>query len=120
MTYGMTLRLPGDFTENYTVDANTDLENYSDRLRVAMLRYWLSPPRDTHQKNMFQYKELYTCSDGFLQRIAIAQPLTAPYDGPYKVVARSGQVFKVMIKGKVEMVTADCGKPAHIERKPES
>ena len=32
MTYRMTLRLPGDFTENYTVDANTDLENYSDRL----------------------------------------------------------------------------------------
>ena len=36
MAYGMTLRLPGDFTENYTVDAHTDLENYSDRLRVAM------------------------------------------------------------------------------------
>ena len=28
MAYGMTLRLPGDFTENYTVDAHTDLENY--------------------------------------------------------------------------------------------
>ena len=36
MAYGMTLRLPGDFTENYTVDAHTDLENYSDRLRIAM------------------------------------------------------------------------------------
>ena len=43
MAYGMTLRLPGDFTENYTVDANTDLENYSDRLRVAMSRLRLSP-----------------------------------------------------------------------------
>ena len=31
MTYEMTQRLPGDFTENYTVDANTDLENYSDK-----------------------------------------------------------------------------------------
>ena len=28
MAYGMTLLLPGDFTENYTVVANTDLENY--------------------------------------------------------------------------------------------
>ena len=36
MIYGMTLCLPGDFTENYTVDANTNLENYSDKLRVAM------------------------------------------------------------------------------------
>ena len=36
MIYGMTLSLPGDFTENYTVNANTDLENYSDKLCVAM------------------------------------------------------------------------------------
>ena len=60
MIYGKTLRLPGDFTENSTVDANTDLENYSDNLRVAMSRPWLSPPRDTQQKDMFQYKELET------------------------------------------------------------
>ena len=56
----------------------------------------------------------------FVRRIAIAPPLTAPYDGPYKVVARSERVFKVMIKGKVEMVTADRVKVAHIERKPEN
>ena len=42
-----------------------------------------------------------------------------PYDGPYKVVARSGRVFEVMIKGKVETMTAIRVKPAHIERKPE-
>ena len=119
MAYGMTLRLPGDFMENYTVDAHTDLENYSDRLRVAMLGLRLSPLRATNQKDTFQYKELDTCSHVFLRRIAIAPPLTAPYDGPYKVVARSGRVFKVLIKGKVETVTADRVKPAHIERTPE-
>ena len=120
MTYEMTLRLPGDFTKNYTVDANTDLENYSDRLRVAMSCLLLSPPRDTNKKDTFQYKELDTCSHVFLRRIAIALPLTAPYDGPYKVVARSGRVFKVLIEGKVEMVTADRVKPAHIERTPKN
>ena len=109
MAYGMTLRLPGDFTENYTVNSNTDLENYSDRLHVAMSRLRLSPPRETNQKDTFRYKEL-----------AIAPPLTAPYDGPYKVVARSGQVFKVLIKGKVKTVTADRVKPAHIERTPDA
>ena len=82
MTYGMTLHLPGDFTENYTVDAITDLENYSDRLRIAMSRLRLSPPRDTNKKDTFQYKELDTCSHVFLPRIAIAPLLTAPYDGP--------------------------------------
>ena len=55
-----------------------------------------------------------------MQRIAIAPPLTAPYDGPYKVVARSGRVFKVLIKSKVETLTADRVKPAHMERTPEN
>ena len=34
MIYGTTLRLPGEFTQKYTVDAHTDLDNYSDKLRV--------------------------------------------------------------------------------------
>ena len=121
MTYGMTLHLPGDFTENYTVDANTDFENYSNRLRVAMSRLRVSPPRDTNQKDTFQYKELDT---SFLRmmcrRITIGPPLTSPYDGPYKVVARNGHVFKVLIKGKVETGTADRVKPGHIERMAEN
>ena len=78
MIYGTTLRLPGEFTKQYTVDANTDLENYSDKLRVAMSRLRLCPPRDTQQHNIFQFKEIATCTHVFLRRIAIAPPLTAP------------------------------------------
>ena len=118
MIYGTTLRLLGEFTKQYTVDANTDLENYSDKLRVAMSRLCLCLPRDTHQTNIFQYKEIETCTHVFLRRIAIAPPLTAPYDGPYKVVARSGKVMKILIKGKVEMVSIDRVKPAHLECEP--
>ena len=81
MAYGMTLRLPGDFTGNYTVDAYTDLENYSDRLRVAMSRLRLTPPRR-------RIKEIRSniMSSTHVHKFAIAPPLTAPYDGPYKVV----------------------------------
>ena len=118
MIYGTTLRLPGEFTKQYTVDANTDLENYSDKLRVAMSRLRLCPPRDTQQNNIFQYKEIATCTHVFLRRIAIAPPLTAPYDGPYEVVARSGRVMKILMKGKVETVSLDRVKPAHLECEP--
>ena len=117
MIYGTTLRLPGEFTKQYTVDANTELENYSDKLRVAMSRLRLCPPRDT-QHNIFQFKEIATCTHVFLRRIAIAPPLTAPYDGPYKVVARSGRVMKILVKGKVETVSLDRVKPAHMECEP--
>ena len=109
MIYGTTLRLPGEFTKQYTVDANTDLENYSDKLRVAMSRLRLCPPRDTQQNNIFHYKVIATC---------IALPLTTSYDGPYKVVARSGRVMKILMKGKVETVSLDRVKPAHLECKP--
>ena len=118
MIYGTTLRLPGEFTKQYTVDANTDLENYSDKLRVAMSRLRLCPPRDTQQHNIFQFKEIATCTHVFLRRIAIAPPLTAPYDGPYKVVERSGRVMKILVKGKVETVSLDRVKPAHLECEP--
>ena len=97
MIYGTTLRLPGEFTKQYNVDANTDLENYSRS--VAMSRLRLCPPRDTQQHNIFQFKEIATCTHVFSRRIAIAPPLTAPYDGPYKVVARSGRDMKILVKG---------------------
>ena len=88
MIYGTTLRLPGEFTQKYTVDAHTDIDNYSDKLRVAMSRLRLCPLCDTPQKNIFHYKELEACSHVFLRQIAIALPLTAPYDVPYKVIVR--------------------------------
>ena len=48
----------------------------------------------------------------------IAPPLTAPYDGPYEVVARSGRVMKILIKDKVETVSLDRVKHAHLECEP--
>ena len=38
----------------------------------------------------------------------------------YKVVSKSGRVLKILMKGKVETVAADCVKPAHIKREPET
>ena len=52
MIYGTTLRWPGEFTQKYTVDARTDLHNYSDKLREAMSRLRLCSLRDTPQKNI--------------------------------------------------------------------
>ena len=49
MIYGTTLSLPGEFTQKYTVDAHTDLDNYSNKLRVTMSRLHLCPLRDTPQ-----------------------------------------------------------------------
>ena len=118
IVYGTTLRLLGEFSHKYNVDAHTDLDNYSDKLCVAMSRLRLCPPHDLTQNNIFQYKEIDTCSHVFLRWIAIAPSLTAPYDGPYKVIVRSGRVMKILVKGKVEMVCFDRVKPAHLDNEP--
>ena len=114
----MTLRLPGEFSHKYIVDAHTDLDNYSDKLRVAISSLHLCPPCDSLQNNIFQYKGINTCSHVFLRRIAIVPPLTAPYDGSYKVIVRSGRVLKILIEGKVETVSLDRVKPAHLDNEP--
>ena len=46
MIYGTTVRLPGEFSQKYIVDAHTDLASYSDKLCVAMLRLRLCLPCD--------------------------------------------------------------------------
>ena len=42
------------------------------------------------------------------------------YDGPYKVISRSGKIMKILMKGKVETVSVDRVKPAHFECEPET
>ena len=56
----------------------------------------------------------------FCDESSIAQPLTAPYDGSYQIISRSGRVLKILMKGKVETVTVDRVKPAHFERESET
>ena len=56
---------------------------------------------------------MYSCDESQLRG-----PLTAPYDGPYKVVARSGRVIKILMKCKVETVSLYRVKPAHLECEP--
>ena len=72
--YGTTLRLPGEFTQKYTVDAHTDLDKYSDKLRVAISRLRLCPPRDTPQKTFSNVRKsthahMYFCEESQLHRL---------------------------------------------------
>ena len=83
-----------------------------------MSRLRLCPPRDSTQNNIFKFKEIATCSHVFLQRIAIAPPLTTPYSSPHKVIMRSGRVMKILFKGKVGTVSLDQVKPAHLDNEP--
>ena len=96
------------------------IDNYSDKLRVAMSRLRLCPPRDSPQNNIFQYKETDTCSHVFFAKnrncTASNRPLRRPIQGHRK----ERHSHENPDKGKVETVSLDRVKPAHLDSKPET
>ena len=77
--YGTTLRLPGKFSHKYNVDAHKDLDNYSDKLRLAMSRPRLCP-RATQLRTTIPnirkstHAHMYFCDESQLHRLG--PPLT--------------------------------------------
>ena len=55
---------------------------------------------------------MYSCAESQLRR------LWPPLTTDHKVVARSGRVMKILVKCKVETVSLDRVKPAHLECEP--
>ena len=110
-------RRPGWELEFDGQDRELGLKVRTNMAAVHPCQPILVPPHATHHKKAFsnirnsKHARMYFCKN-----IAIAPPLTLPYDGPYKVISRSGRVIIIVMKGKVEMVTVDRNKPAHFER----
>ncbi|KAH9579242.1 hypothetical protein MS3_00009460 [Schistosoma haematobium] len=60
-------------------------------------------------------RELSTCSHVFIRVDSVRKPLQQPYEGPFHVIARHGKTFKVDRHGRVEIVSIDRLKPAHVD-----
>ncbi len=60
------------------------------------------------------FKDLQTCNHVFVRQDAVRRPLQPPYNGPYLVVERKDNTFKILVKGKPVWVTINRLKPAFI------
>ncbi|CAH8632587.1 unnamed protein product [Schistosoma mattheei] len=60
-------------------------------------------------------RELSTCSHVFVRVDSVRKPLQQPYEGPFHVIARHEKTFKVDRHGRVEIVSIDRLKPAHVD-----
>lgn len=73
-------------------------------------------PRTTHHHSSstttFLPKDLDSCSHVFIRHDAVRAALQKPYDGPFRVVSRSGTNFKLFVKGKEVTVHINRLKPA--------
>ena len=116
LVFGTTLRLPGEFFTPRNIDSMGML-TYVQRLSTYMQS--LSPAQTRiQQRKVFMPSELLTCSHVFLRIDAVRRPLQQPYEGPFRVISRHEKTFKIDRRGRIETVSIERLKAAHVEESP--
>ncbi|CAH8467182.1 unnamed protein product [Schistosoma bovis] len=113
LVYGTTLRLPGEFFTPRS-RPNFGKSDYVHRLSAFMRTLSPVSTRIQHRQVALP-RELSTCSHVFIRVDSVRKPLQQPYEGPFRVIARHEKTFKVDRHGRVEIVSIDRLKPAHVD-----
>ena len=111
LTYGTTLKLPGDFfVRSEATDPGTFVRQLQENM--ATLR---PTPTSAHRKlKTFVHRDLKSCKWVFLRQDAARKPLQPVYDGPVPVEGRDEKTIEVRINGKIRKVSIGRTKPAFI------
>lgn len=128
LVYGSNLQLPGEF---FVCSGAPDTvpSDFVTRLRSSMRK--LQPVQTTThgEKSIFVNKSLANCSHVFVRNDLVLKPLQPSYTGPFQILSRSEKTYKLLIKGKSQIVSLDRIKPAflcaddtiqHIQTSPEN
>ena len=118
LVFGEGLALPGELlSADHPNDDN--LRHQRQRtladLRLEVERLQPVPTSAHRQPSFYIPDELRTCSHVFILRGGVNPPLAAPYDGPFRVMSRSQNSFRVAIPGRgTEAIAIARLKPANI------
>ena len=113
MVYGAPLTVPGDFVSSHNIysDNNLRLQHLRDQVGslvpVPTSQHGVAPtsvPRDLQQAQFV-----------FIRRDGHRTPLQRPYVGPFKVFQPGPKTFQIDIGGKIEIISVDRLKPAHMD-----
>ena len=113
LVYGQTLRVPGDFIPRPTVPWSA-----SDQRRTLLdaAQSFLPIPTSHHcVPQVHVPPDLRTAGFVFIRHDAHRAPLQPPYDGPFRVVEAGDKTFLVDIGGRLDHVSVDRLKPAHLD-----
>ena len=115
LTYGTSLRLPGEFFIDITPTNQPRI--FLENLRSIMREVRPTPAAHHIKRRTFLYESLLNCTHVFIRVDAVKKPLESPYEGPYLVVERvNDKVYKVDVKGNVQTICIERLKPAFIEQ----
>ncbi|XP_054713543.1 uncharacterized protein LOC129223004 [Uloborus diversus] len=111
LTYGSTLRLPGQLYEEKTL---SNMPDYVARLQRLISSLSPSTPVRHGQQQIYIPKDLQNCTHVFVRLDAVKKSLQPPYEGPYEVLKRMDKNFLISVNDKEKIVHIDRLKPAFL------
>ena len=113
LVYGAPLTVPGDFvaSPNSTSSPGTLLRTLHDKVQGFM-----PVPTSQHGTQASSVPpNLHSSQYVFVRRDCHRSPLKRPYEGPFKVIHSGPKVFTIDRGGKLETISIDRLKPAHLD-----
>jgi cleavage and polyadenylation specificity factor subunit 1 len=112
LVYGEPLRVPGELLTPTT--PTVEPAHFIQQLRRHMSQLRPVPAARHSSPATFIHRDLKDATHVFLRQDTIRRALEPPYSGPHKVIARTEKTFKISVRGKQIIVSADRVKPAYI------
>ena len=118
LVFGDALSLPGDVVS----PSDPADQQHSQRqaaslasLRVEVARLLPTPTSAHRTPKLYIPGQLESATHVFVRRGGVQPTLSAPYEGPFRVISRTPTGFHVrMSRGRTELITLNRLKPAHV------
>nr|VZI22471.1 unnamed protein product [Spirometra erinaceieuropaei] len=104
LVFGATVRLPGQMISPTPRGAVEDPTNLLHRLRQFMRTLSPVPPRSSDFPSYLE-KDLATCSHVYLRCDRVRRPQKPSYDGPFRVLSRGTNTFRIQRDNREEDVS---------------
>jgi hypothetical protein len=112
LVYGEPLCVPGELLAPTT--PTVEPARFIQQLRRHMSQLRPVPRARYSSPATFIYRDLKDATHVFLRQDTISHALDPPYSGWQKVMARTEKTFKISVRGKQIIVSADRVKPAYV------
>ncbi|XP_075162740.1 uncharacterized protein LOC142235370 [Haematobia irritans] len=117
MVYGQDIRLPGELVVPGKTEYDSQLI-YKLKENFKTVRFALSHHKGTSNE-VYVPKDLFGCKYVFV-RVENRRSLQRPYEGPFKVIEKDKNFFKLEINGHIKTISIDRIKPAYVDTHNES
>ena len=114
LLFGQCLRLPGDLISPTHENQNVSSSDIINSMHAFTESLYPTSTRVEQKKSIFLPKTLNDCTHIFIKDDPIHPNLCPAYSGPYLVIDRNNDVFKVIKRGKLISVGINNVKPGFI------